>query len=214
MIATHRGFTMAWNRVASTASLCAALSLSLAAQSATPPQAAKTSAGRPAPAPIVPKDYVIGAGDILNVVFWRDKDMSAEVVVRPDGKISLPMLNDVAASGMTPEQLAADVQRAAAKFVRDPGATVIVKEIRSRNVYVIGEVVRPGTFPLASERTVLQIIAEAGGFLETAKKGEVVIVRNENDKERRYQFNYNDVVRGKRVEQNIRLQPGDMILVR
>ena len=134
--------------------------------------------------------------------------------MRPDGKISLPMLNDVPAAGMTPEQLAAAVEKAATKFVRDPGATVIVKEIRSRKVYVIGEVAKPGTFPLASEMNVLQIIAEAGGFLEHANKGDVVIVRNENGQERRFKFNYNDVVRGKNVAQNIRLLPGDTIIVR
>jgi polysaccharide biosynthesis/export protein len=140
--------------------------------------------------------------------------LSAEVVVRPDGKISLPMLNDVPAAGMTPEQLAAAVEKAAAKFVRDPGATVIVKEIHSRIVYVIGEVAKPGTFALASEMNVLQVIAQAGGFLEHADKGDVVIVRTENGKERRYKFNSNDVVRGKNIQQNLRLLPGDTILVR
>jgi polysaccharide export outer membrane protein len=162
----------------------------------------------------LPKDYVIGVEDVLSVVFWRDKELSAEVLVRPDGKISLPMLNDVPAAGMTPEQLAAAVGKAAAKFVRDPGATVIVKEIRSRKVYVIGEVIKPGTFPLGSEMNVLQVIAQAGGFLDGANKGDVVIVRTENGQERRYKFNYNEVVRGKNVEQNIRLLPGDTILIR
>ena len=148
------------------------------------------------------------------MVSWRDKELSAEVVVRPDGKISLPMLNDVPAAGMTPEQLAAAVQKAATKFVRDPGITVIVKEIHSRKVYVVGEVAKPGTVSLGSEMNVLQAIAEAGGFLENANKGDVVIVRNENGQERRYKLNYNDVVRGKNVAQNIRLLPGDTILIR
>ena len=165
-------------------------------------------------APTLPKDYVIGIEDILNVVSWRDKELSAEVVVRPDGKISLPMLNDIPAAGMTPEQLAATVQKAATKFVRDPGITVIVKEIHSRKVYVVGEVAKPGTVSLGSEMNVLQAIAQAGGLLETANKGDVVIVRNENGQERRFKFNYNDVVRGKNVAQNIRLLPGDTILIR
>jgi polysaccharide export outer membrane protein len=162
----------------------------------------------------LPKDYVIGPEDILSVVSWRDKELSAEVVVRPDGKISLPMLNDVQAAGMTPEQLAAAVQKTATKYVRDPGITVIVKEIHSRKVYVIGEVAKPGPVSLGSEMNVLQAIAQAGGFLETANKGDVVIVRNENGEEHRFKFNYNDVVRGKNVVQNIRLLPGDTILVR
>ena len=186
--------------------LCAMVSAPLAAQSAGQPPIANADA--------VPKDYVIGVADVLSVVFWREKDLSAEVLVRPDGKISLPLLNDVPAAGMTPQQLAAAVQQAALKFVLDPGATVIVKEIRSRKVYVIGEVAKPGTFPLASEMNVLQAIAEAGGFVEGANKSDIVIVRNESGKEHRYKFNYNDVVRGKNVQQNIRLAPGDTILVR
>jgi len=164
--------------------------------------------------PALPKDYVIGVEDVLNVVFWRDKDLSTEVIVRPDGKISLPLLADVPAAGMTPVQLAAAVQQAAAQFVRDSGATVIVKEIHSRKVYVVGEVTKPGTYALGGEMNVLQLIAEAGGFVEDAKKNDVVIVRTENGKERRFKFNYNEVVRGKNVQQNIRLLPGDMILVR
>ena len=163
----------------------------------------------------LPSDYVIGVEDVLSVVFWRDKDLSAEVVVRPDGKISLPMLNDVMAAGLTPEALADVVAKAATKFVRDPGATVIVKEIRSRKVYVIGEVVQArARSSSASEMNVLQAIGEAGGFLEGANKGDVVIVRNEGGKERRFKFNYNDVVKGKNPAQNIRLLPGDTIIVR
>ena len=169
------------------------------------------SAGRSAAA--TPGDYVIGVEDVLSVVFWREKDMSADVVVRPDGKISLPMLNDVQAEGLTPEALADAVAKAGAKFVRDPGATVIVKEIRSRKIYIIGEVARPGTFQLGSDMTVLQALGEAGGFIEGADKGDVIIVRNEGGKEHRFKFNYNDVVRGKNAAQNIRLIPGDTIIV-
>ena len=194
--------------------LCAALSVPLVAQSTPQPQGANTSPGVALAPLVLPKDYVIGAEDILNVVFWSAKELSAEALVRPDGKISLPILNDLPAAGMTPEQLAAAIAKAATKFVRDPSATVIVKAIHSRKVYVVGEVARPGPFPLGSEMNVLQAIAEAGGFLETAKKGDVVIVRTENGQERRYKFNYNEVVRGKNVEQNIRLLPGDTILVR
>jgi polysaccharide export outer membrane protein len=191
-----------------------ALSVPIVAQSARPPQSANTTANKPVASPTLPKDYVIGIEDVLNVVFWKDKELSAEVLVRPDGKISLPMLNDVPAAGMTPEQLASAVQQAAAKYVRDPGVTVMVKEIRSRKVYVIGEVAKPGTFPLASEMNVIQIIAQAGGFLETANKGDVVVVRNENGQERRYKVNYSEVVKGKNIGQNIKLLPGDTILIR
>src|SRR5262249_34315399 len=142
------------------------------------------------------------------------KELSAQVIVRPDGKISLPMLNDLTAVGLTPEQLAATVQEAAKKFSRNPGATVIVKESRSRKGYVVGEVAKPGAVTLGNEMNVLQAIAQAGGFMEEAKKNDVVIVRVENGQERRYKFNYNDVLRGRHVEQNLRLLPGDTILVR
>lgn len=191
--------------------VCVALCAPLAAQSAPQPQAVKTTSSTPV---ALPKDYVIGVEDVLNVVFWTAKELSAEVLVRPDGKISLPILNDVMAVGMTPEQLAASITKVATKFTRDPGATVLVKAVNSRKVYVVGEVARPGPFQLGSEMNVVQAIGEAGGFLEGAKKGSVVIVRQENGQERRYKFNYNDVVRGKNVEQNIRLVPGDTILVR
>ena len=184
--------------------------MTIGAQSTAKPSVNAT----PVTLPVLPKDYVIGVEDVLNVVFWSAKEMSAEVLVRPDGKISLPILNDVPAAGMTPEQLATSIANAASKFVRESSATVIVTAVHSRKVHVIGEVAKPGPIPLGSELNVLQAIGEAGGFLEHAKKGDVVIVRNENGKERRYKFNYGDVIRGKRVDQNIRLMPGDTILVR
>jgi polysaccharide export outer membrane protein len=164
----------------------------------------------------VPDDYVIGVEDLLGIVFWREQDkaLTTDVVVRPDGKISVPMLNDIAAAGLTPEQLAGSVQEAASKYIRDAAATVIVREIRSRKVYVIGEVSRPGTVQLGGGMNVIQAIAEAGGFLEHANKSDVVIVRNEKGRETRLRFNYKDVVNGKKPEQNVRLAPGDTILVR
>jgi len=192
--------------------LCAA-SLMLGGDSAVA-QAQQPGAPSAKTAVAVPSDYVIGVEDVLSVIFWREKDLSADVVVRPDGKISLPMLNDVTAAGLTPEALATVVAKAGAKFVRDAGATVIVKEIRSRKIYIIGEVSKPGTFQLGSEMTVLQALGEAGGFIEGANKSDVAIVRNEGGKQVRFKFNYNDVVKGKNPAQNIRLLPGDTVIVR
>jgi polysaccharide biosynthesis/export protein len=106
------------------------------------------------------------------------------------------------------------VTTAASKFIRDPGVTVMVKEVRSRKVYVVGEVGSPGAFPLGSEMNVLQALAQAGGLLEHANKGDIVVVRSVNGEEQRFKFNYNDVVRGKNTQQNIKLLPGDTILVR
>jgi len=164
----------------------------------------------------LPSDYVIGVEDRLGIVFWREQDkaLSTDAVVRPDGKISVPMLNDLPAAGLTPEQLADAVQQAASKYIRDAAATVIVREIHSRKVFVIGEVTKPGAVDLGGEMSVMQALASAGGFLEHAKKSDVVIVRKANDREQRFKFNYKDVVKGKNVEQNIRLLPGDTVLVR
>jgi polysaccharide export outer membrane protein len=194
-----------------TAALCVEVVAAQSKPNGSGPAPANMSAASAVP---IPADYVIGVDDVLSVVFWREKDMSAEVVVRPDGKISLPMLNDVQASGLRPEALAKVIEQSATKYVRDPGATVMVREIRSRKVYVIGEVSKPGTFPLASDMTVLQAIAEAGGFLEHANKGDVVVVRNVGGKEQRLKFNYKDVIRGKNTQQNVKLLPGDTIIVR
>lgn len=167
-----------------------------------------------AAAVVLPKGYVIGPEDVLSIVVWREKDMSSDVVVRPDGKISLPLLNDVQAAGYTPEQLAEIVEKTAAKYVTDSDATVIVKAINSRKVFVLGEVAKPGTVPLTSEMNVLQLIAQVGGFLEYANKGNVTILRTENGRERRFKFNYNEVVEGRNLQQNIMLQPGDTVLIK
>ena len=161
-----------------------------------------------------PPGYMIGPEDVLSIVVWREKELSGEVVVRPDGKISLPLLNDVQAAGYTPEQLAEIVEKAAVKYVTDSDTTVIVKQINSRKVYVLGEVGKPGAFPLTSEMNVLQLIASVGGLAEFADKKNVLILRMENGRERRFRFNYNEVIEGKNLQQNIELQPGDTVLVR
>jgi len=166
-----------------------------------------------ASAAVVPAGYVIGAEDVLSVVFWGDKEFSADVVVRPDGKISLPLLKDVQAVGYTPEQLGDVVARAASKYVEQPTVTVIVREIRSRKVFIVGQVTKPGAFPLVADMTVVQLIALAGDVLEYADAKHVVIVRNEQGQERRFKFNYRDVLKGKNVQQNILLKPGDTVIV-
>ena len=161
----------------------------------------------------LPAGYVIGAEDVLSVVFWRDKDMSADVVVRPDGKISLPLINDVQAAGHTPDSLRAVLIKVAAKFVQEPNATVVVKEIHSRKIYVTGMVLKGGTFPLVGDMTVMQAIALAGGLQEYADAKNIVIIRKEDGNERYFKFNYKDVVKQKNVGQNIPLKPGDTVVV-
>ena len=172
-----------------------------------PSDRARATAGVP-----LPPGYVIGADDVLSVVFWRDKDMSTEVVVRPDGKISVPLLNDIQAAGQTPDQLRAYLESAATKYLAEPNASVIVKAINSRKVYITGQVAKPGSYPLTTDMNVLQLIAHVGGLLEYANSENIVVLRIENGQEQRLKFNYKDVVKGK-TQQNVILKPGDTIIV-
>jgi polysaccharide export outer membrane protein len=184
---------------------------------------AKASAQAKAPSPTaqtapaavvqVPADYVIGPEDVLGIVFWRETDVSADVVVRPDGKISLPLLNDVHAAGLTPDQLRARLAEGAKRYLEDPNPTVVVKQINSRKVFVTGNVTKPGPYPLLGPTTVIQLLAMAGGVLEYADKGQIAILRTEQGRQTTFRFNYNEVSRRKNLSQNILLKPGDTIIV-
>ncbi|MBA3297709.1 MAG: polysaccharide biosynthesis/export family protein [Acidobacteria bacterium] len=160
-----------------------------------------------------PANYLIGPDDVLVVVFWREKEMSSEVTVRPDGKISLPLLNDVQAAGFTPEQLRVQLTEAASKFIEEPTVSVVIKQINSRKVFVTGQVTKPGPYPLSGPATVLQILSTAGGLLEYADAKHILIMRTENGQSVSYKFNYKDVSKGKNLKQNIELRPGDTIIV-
>jgi polysaccharide export outer membrane protein len=175
-------------------------------------QSGLTAAGAGVASPLSPK-FTIGVGDVLAVTFWREQALSGDVVVRPDGNISLPLLNDVQASGLTPEQLAQALAAAAVKFVDDPDVSVIVKEIHSRKVFLVGQVATPGMVPLQGDMTVLQLLAVGGGLLEYADRKDIVIIRSANKQEMRFKFNYDDVLSGKNRKQNILLQPGDTVVV-
>jgi polysaccharide export outer membrane protein len=195
-----------------------ALSISISAPAAQTKLPGKDQApranGDSAPAGITPPaGYIIGTDDLLSIRFWADTQLSTDVVVRPDGKISVPLLNDVQAAGLTPEQLNQALEKAASKFIADPDATVIVREVRSRKVYVLGQVARPNPVPLNTDMNVLQVLTAVGGLLEYADKDNIVILRVENGREQRLKFNYNEVVRGKKTQQNILLQPGDTVIV-
>jgi polysaccharide export outer membrane protein len=160
-----------------------------------------------------PPGYVIGPLDVVGVLFWKDEDLSAEVVVRPDGKISLPLLNEIEAGGLTPEQLRLRVLESARRFVEDPTVSVVVKQINSRNVYIMGEVLKPGTYPLGGPTSVLQLIAVAGGMTEFAARDEIVLMRTVDGQTARHRVKYNEVLKGKNLEQNLVLQPGDTVVV-
>jgi len=175
------------------------------------PPAAPPAASAPSVEP--PGDYVIGPEDVLGIVFWRDRDLSADVIVRPDGRISLPLLNDVDVAGLTPDQVRTKVVESARRYVDEPTATVVVRQINSRKVFITGNVERPGTFPLLRSTTVLQLIALAGGLKEFAKAGDIVVVRNDSGHQTTFPFNYDDLKRQKNLAQNIVLKPGDTVIV-
>jgi len=201
-----------------TFALIGALTASMSAQGAQRPQPTPATpvapVGTSVPVGVTPPpDYVIGADDQLAIIFWREKDMSADVAVRPDGKISLPLLNDIQAAGLTPDQLRVSLTEAAGKFVEEPTVTVVVKAINSRRVFIIGQVGKPGPYPLTAPTTVLQFLALAGGMAEYAKSEEIQVMRTENGKTTNYKFNYKDVIKGKKLEQNVLLKPGDTIIV-
>ena len=164
-------------------------------------------------APKVDPTYIIGPNDVLDINVWKENDISRTVPVRPDGKISLPLLNDVQAAGLTPMQLQSAVTESLKKFISDPQVTVIVKEVNSRRVYVLGEVLRPGAFAMLPNMTVLQAVSTAGGFSQYAKMGGIYVLRTENGHQVTFPFNYKEVIRGKGADQNIILKPGDTIVV-
>ena len=164
------------------------------------------------PAPADP-NYVIGPDDELIVNVWREVDLSRTVPVRPDGKISLPLLNDVQASGMSPMQLGAEITARLKKFISDPQVTIIVNRVNSQRIYVVGEVNHAGAFSLLPNMRVLEGISSAGGCTPFAKQTKVYVLRLEDGHEVRYPFNFKEVLGGKRMEQNILLRAGDTIVV-
>ncbi len=157
--------------------------------------------------------YQIGAGDVLTIQVWREPSLSGQFTVRPDGRITFPLLNDIKAAGLTPLELKAKLEKGLSKFISTPVVTVGVQEVNSKNVYVLGKVNTPGKYPLTTDTTVLQAIAEAGGLAEWAQGDDIVILRKENGKQIKLEFDYDEVSKGKHLEQNITLKPGDTIVV-
>jgi polysaccharide biosynthesis/export protein len=158
-------------------------------------------------------EYVVGDGDVLHIDVWQEPEVSQNVTVRPDGNISLPLINEVKVGGMTPLQIQSLVADKLKSFVNQPKVTVTVTEVHSRKAFITGEVTRPGEYPLNTQVTVLQLIAQAGGFTPFAKTESVMILRIDNGKELRLKFKYREVLHGKNTEQNIALLPGDTVVV-
>jgi polysaccharide biosynthesis/export protein len=159
-----------------------------------------------------PPDYVIGADDTLKISVWKEPDLSESLPVRPDGKISMPLLNDIPAAGLTPLQLRDSITEKLKKYIADPRVTVVVTAMNSRRIFVTGEVVHSGPVTLLPHMTVLQALS-AAGFTQFANPKATYVLRNQNGRQVKLPFNYKEVVKGNHQEQNIQLQPGDTIVV-
>jgi len=157
-------------------------------------------------------DYVIGADDTLRISVWKEPDLSETLPVRPDGKISMPLLNDVTAAGLTPLQLKDSLTEKLKKYIADPRVTVVVTAMNSRRIFVTGEVAHTGPMALLPHMTMLQALAQAG-FTQFANLKAIYLLRTENGKQEKYPFNYKEVIKGNHPEQNIALKPGDTVVV-
>ena len=163
----------------------------------------------------VPHEYVIGAGDVLEILVWRNEALSRTVSVRPDGKISLPLINDVQAAGLTPMELKEQVAQGLKKFKELPEVSVIVTDAKSQVIFLMGQVARPGPYPLSPGATVLQVIAQAGGFTPFADRNNIVVIRRSNgdSKEQRIRVSYKSILAGRNTKGDVPLQAGDTIIV-
>jgi polysaccharide biosynthesis/export protein len=172
-----------------------------------PSQLAADSTGLP----IDPKTYVIGAEDILNITVWKEPELSRPKGVRPDGKITLPIIGDIQAAGLTPERLAAQLKQALSQGINNPDVTVEVIQVNSKRYTVTGGVNRPGMYPLVMATRVFEALNGAGGFREFANKKDILIMRANGEI---LHFNYNDYLKGKKRDNNILLENGDTIVVK
>src|ERR1700686_3810809 len=182
-----------------------------------PPAAQTDPESKPTPPPATQdnskvdnKTYVMGENDLLEGDVWKDKEISRTIPVRPDGKISLPLIGEIQASGMTPLQLQDDIAQRLKSFLANPAVTVIVTDPRSRHFNIMGQVAKPGTYPLSQSTTVLDAISAAGGFRDFAKETKIYVLRTmPGGSQERLPFNYKDAIKGKNPEKNVVLKPGD-----
>jgi polysaccharide export outer membrane protein len=159
------------------------------------------------------QDYLIGVEDMLSVTVWREPEVSGSMPVRPDGKISLPLLNDIQAAGLTPMQLAGQITAALKKFFEDPLVSVTVTALNSRRIFFIGQIGHTGAMPLLKDMTIMEALASAGCCLEFANTKKIYVLRNEAGKSVRHFFNYKEALKGRSDAQNFVLKPGDTIVV-
>src|SRR5512136_45282 len=163
--------------------------------------------------PVQDSSYKIGPNDILNIFVWKEAELTRDVTVMPDGKITYPLIGEITAQGMTASELKKVITDKLQNFVTAPEVTVIVKESRSQVIYAIGKLTKPGPYPLAPGMTVMQALSAAGGFTEWADTKNILIVRREGGKETQLRFNYKEFTSGEKLEQNILLKPGDTLVV-
>jgi polysaccharide biosynthesis/export protein len=180
-----------------------------ARSNANPGEDAKTTATAATTDPA----YQIGPEDVLDISVWKEPDVSRVVPVRPDGRISLPLINDVQAAGSSPQQLAKTISDKLRKYLNEPQVTVIVTQINSQRVFVVGEVLKAGAFPLIPGMTVLQALSSAGGFTTFADVKKIHVMRLKDGKHVELPFNYREVLKGDNADQNIKLEPGDTVVV-
>lgn len=166
-----------------------------------------------ATSPITDPTYIIGPQDTLSVNVWKEPELSENVQVRPDGKVSIPLLDDVQAAGLTAMKLSGDITAGLKKYVTAPRVTVLVTGINSRRFYVLGEVVHAGAFTLLPDMNVLQAISDAGGLTPFANGKKIYVLRNESGRQIKYPFNYNKVVKGQNSQDNFSLVSGDTVVV-
>ena len=169
------------------------------------PQPVESAAANP--------NYSIGAEDVLTIDVWKEPEISRTVPVRMDGKISLPLVNDLQAAGLTPTQLSSDIAERLRKAIVNPQVTVIVSQMNSQRIYIVGQVIRGGTFPLAPNMTAVQALSSAGGFTVFANLKKIYVLRSENGQEEKLPVNYKDVINGRKPQADVHLKTGDTIVV-
>jgi len=175
---------------------------------------AQSSRNKPsAPSSETPKNYVIGLGDVLEIFVWRNEQLSRQIVVRPDGKISLPLIQDIRAEGLTVLQLRDEITRRFDEHVNHPRVTIIVSQINSYKVNVLGRVERPGVYPITGNTTLLEAISMAGGFTEWANKRKITVITHQGGEKKKITVNYKKIASGKDPSQNIILKRGDTVIV-
>jgi polysaccharide export outer membrane protein len=189
------------------------------------PAMAQKSKKRTDPAPAISKhpfkvlpldiseQYVIGQGDVLEVFVWRNEQLSRQITVRPDGKISLPLIQDLQAEGLTAQQLKEQIARGLQQYVKNPVVTVIISQINSYKVSVLGKVVNPGVYPITTKTTLLEAISLAGGFTEWANQKKITVITTKGGQKKKLRVNYKKIVSGMDPAQNITLNRGDTIIV-